>query len=55
MNSASKKPSYMGKDVFIGIDVHKRTYSVVSVVEGTVVKKCLLKRLQCGTPFGERF
>jgi len=39
MNSSSKKPSYTGKDVFIGIDVHKRTYSVVSVVEGIVVKK----------------
>lgn len=39
MNSSLKKPSYTGKDVFIGIDVHKRTYSVVSVVEGIVVKK----------------
>ena len=39
MNSSSRKPSYTGKNVFIGIDVHKRTYSVVSVVEGIVVKK----------------
>jgi hypothetical protein len=39
MNSSSKKPSYRGKDVFIGIDVHKRTYSVVSVVEGVVLQK----------------
>ncbi|MDZ4876901.1 MAG: hypothetical protein CLLPBCKN_006336 [Chroococcidiopsis cubana SAG 39.79] len=39
MNSSSKKPSYTGKDIFIEIDVHKRTYSVVSVVEGIVVKK----------------
>ncbi|MES1025118.1 MULTISPECIES: transposase [Cyanophyceae] len=46
MNSSSKKPSYTGKNVFIGIDVHKRTYSIVSVVdsivsvvEGIVVKK----------------
>lgn len=39
MNSSSKKPSYTGKDVFIGIDVHKRSYSVVSVVEAIVVKK----------------
>ena len=30
MNSSSRKPSYTGKNVFIGIDVHKRTYSVVS-------------------------
>ena len=39
MNSSSKKPSYAGKDVFIGIDVHKRTYSVAVVVEGRLVKK----------------
>ncbi len=39
MNSSSKKPSYAGKDVFIGIDVHKRTYCVAVVVEGTLVKK----------------
>ncbi len=39
MNSSSKKPSYTQKNVFIGIDVHKRTYSIVSVVEGIVVKK----------------
>ncbi|MDV2997702.1 MAG: hypothetical protein N4J56_007407 [Chroococcidiopsis sp. SAG 2025] len=25
MNSSSKKPSYTGKNVFIGIDVHKLT------------------------------
>ena len=39
MNSSSKKPSYTRKNVFIGIDVHKRTYSIVSLVEGIVVKK----------------
>jgi len=39
MNSSSKKPSYTGKDVFIGIDVHKRTYSVAAVMEGMLVKK----------------
>ena len=39
MNSSSKKPSYVGKDVFIGIDVHKRTYCVAVVVEGVLVKK----------------
>jgi len=38
MNSSSKKPSYAGKDVFIGIDVHKRTYCVAVVVEGMLVR-----------------
>lgn len=37
-NSSTDRP-YSGKKVFIGIDVHKRTYSVVSVMEGTVIKK----------------
>ena len=35
----SVKKSYEGKTVYVGIDVHKRTYSVVTVVEGIVVKK----------------
>ena len=39
MDSSSKKPSYAGKDVFIGIDVHKRTYCVAVVVGGMLVKK----------------
>ena len=39
MKNISKKPSYQGKEVFVGIDVHKKTYSVVSIVEGAVVKK----------------
>ena len=38
-NNSSLKNSYVGKKVFVGIDVHKRTYSVVTVVEGVVVKK----------------
>ncbi|MGK7899539.1 MAG: hypothetical protein AB4372_39485 [Xenococcus sp. (in: cyanobacteria)] len=38
-NNSSEKLSYEGKKVFVGIDVHKRTYSVVTVVEGVVVKK----------------
>lgn len=44
INISSKKPLYMGKDVDIGIDVHKQTYWVTSMVEGTVVKKW---RLSC--------
>lgn len=31
--------SYEGKKVFIGLDVHKRTYSVVSSMGGMVIKK----------------
>lgn len=38
-NNSSVKNSYGGKQVYVGIDVHKRTYSVVTVVEGVVVKK----------------
>ncbi len=33
------KISYIGKDVFVGLDVHKKTYAVVARVEGEVVKK----------------
>ena len=39
MKKTSGKISYEGKKVFVGIDVHKRSYSVVAVVEGMVVKK----------------
>ena len=39
MSSSSKERDYAGKKVFIGIDVHKRNYSVVGVAEGIVVKK----------------
>ncbi len=33
------KMSYIGKDVFVGIDVHKKTYTVVARVDGEVAKK----------------
>ncbi|MEM8809836.1 MAG: IS110 family transposase, partial [Cyanobacteria bacterium P01_G01_bin.38] len=39
MRKLSKVESYKDKKVFIGIDVHKRTYSVVSSIDGTVIKK----------------
>ena len=39
MKNSSEKVSYIGQKVFVGIDVHKRNYSVVAVVQGTVVKK----------------
>lgn len=35
----SNKISYIGKDVFVGLDVHKKTYAVVARVDGEVVKK----------------
>lgn len=38
-SESSLKKSYEGKTVYVGIDVHKRTYSVVTLVEGIVVKK----------------
>jgi transposase len=39
MKKDIKAISYVGKTVFIGIDVHKKTYTVVARVEGEVVKK----------------
>ena len=39
MKKLSEKVSYIGQEIFVGIDVHKRNYSVVAVVKGTVVKK----------------
>ena len=39
MKKDTKAISYVGKTVFIGIDVHKKTYAVVARVEEEVVKK----------------
>lgn len=36
---SQKQSSYLGKKVFVGIDVHKKSYSVVARVDQTVVKK----------------
>lgn len=33
------KCNYIGKDVFVGIDVHKKTYSVAAICEGVLVKR----------------
>lgn len=41
MNEA--RISYAGKEVFIGIDVHKRTYSVACECEGELVKRCTME------------
>lgn len=34
---------YTGKTIFVGMDVHKKTYSVTAICEGTIVKKDTLK------------
>ena len=39
MKKSSKTDCYKDKKVFIGIDVHKQTYAVVSCVDGIVIKK----------------
>ena len=39
MKNSSSRISYVGKTVLVGIDVHKKHYSVVAIVEGEVVKK----------------
>ena len=39
MGKISDIGTYMNKKVFVGIDVHKRTYSVVSSMDGIVIKK----------------
>ena len=35
----SSQISYADKDVFVGLDVHKKTYAVVARVEGEIVKR----------------
>jgi transposase len=39
MKKDTKTISYVGKEVFMGIDVHKKTYTVVARVAGEVVKR----------------
>ena len=39
MKQTKTRNLYLGKEVFVGIDVHKKTYSVVARVEREVVKK----------------
>jgi transposase len=38
-----KAQDYTGKTVFVGIDVHKKTYAVTAVCEGIMVKRDTLK------------
>ncbi len=39
MKKVTSVISYDGKEVFIGIDVHKKTYAVVARLDGEVIKK----------------
>ena len=39
MRQSTKSISYSDKDIYIGIDVHKKTYSVVTVADREVIKK----------------
>ena len=35
-----EKISYLEKEIFVGIDVHKRIYALCVVCDGQVVKRC---------------
>lgn len=39
MKKVTHRISYSGKDIFVGIDVHKKTYSVVARADKDVIKK----------------
>ena len=39
MKRTTSKNSYIGEDIFVGIDVHKKTYCVVARVNQEIVKK----------------
>lgn len=41
--STTKLISYKDKSVFVGMDVHKKHYSVTCIAEGVVVKKATMK------------
>src|SRR5688572_19203130 len=41
--STTKLISYKGKTVFVGMDVHKKHYSLSCIFEGTLVKKATVK------------
>lgn len=44
-NSTRKEFNYTGKTVFVGIDVHKKTYSVSAICDGVIVKRDTLRAL----------
>lgn len=38
-----RKYDYTGKTVFLGMDVHKKTYAVTAICDGVVIKRDTLK------------
>ena len=34
---------YTGKTIFVGLDVHKKTYSLTAICDGVVIKRETLK------------
>lgn len=42
-NGGSLMKDYTGKTIFVGMDVHKKTYSVTAICEGIIVKRDTLK------------
>lgn len=40
---------YTGKTIFVGMDVHKKTYSVTAICDGDVVKKRYIKSRSSST------
>ena len=43
-----KKMSYAGKEVYVGMDVHKKTYSITVICEGEIVKRDTMRADQEG-------
>ena len=39
----NEKVSYSGQKVFIGIDVHKVSYSVACICDGELVRRCTME------------
>lgn len=39
MKQTKRKMTYAGKEVYVGMDVHKKTYSVTVICEGEIVKR----------------
>ncbi len=46
-NSTRKTIDYTGKKIYVGIDVHKKTYSVSAICDGDIVKRDTLKAIPC--------
>ena len=38
--------SYHGKHIYIGIDVHRKSYTLTCLCEGLVIKRCLGSRIR---------